>query len=193
MVIQRIRQCWSKLSFRSGITVKLRDQNALGILDAGKPKPGFLKINAGGKMPKAFWSRSIPLCGRNLSFDQHVRPNSFKRNNVFRKKGKKKPQPKPGFLKIKARRAILTLSLPSTTFAAERLNCRVRDGIGCFTFAIDTLKPNAKKGGPSHVFAYSVKCNDSLKRIITLHLFVIALIPSQNKIRRKLKLNNYFK
>jgi hypothetical protein len=37
--------------------------------------------------------------------------------------------------------AILTPSLPGTTFAAKELNCRVRDGIGCFLFAIDTPKP----------------------------------------------------
>ena len=38
--------------------------------------------------------------------------------------------------------AILTLSLPSTTFADVGLNCRVRDGIGCFPNAIDTPNLN---------------------------------------------------
>ena len=38
--------------------------------------------------------------------------------------------------------AILTLSLPSTTFADVGLNCRVRDGIGCFPNAIDTPNSN---------------------------------------------------
>jgi hypothetical protein len=36
--------------------------------------------------------------------------------------------------------AILTPGLPGTTFADGELNCRVRDGIGCFLTSIDTPK-----------------------------------------------------
>ncbi len=41
---------------------------------------------------------------------------------------------------MRVHRAILTPRLPGTTFAAEGLNFRVRDVIGCFPFAIDTPK-----------------------------------------------------
>lgn len=45
-----------------------------------------------------------------------------------------------GFYKKWVHRAILTLSFPSTTFAAGGLDFRVRDGTGYFTTAIDTPK-----------------------------------------------------
>ena len=53
----------------------------------------------------------------------------------------KKPQTSRGFFKIKrVHRPFLTPSFPGTTFGAEELNFRVRDGIGCFLFANDTPK-----------------------------------------------------
>ena len=46
-----------------------------------------------------------------------------------------------GVFKIKrVHRPFLTPSFPGTTFGAEELNFRVRDGIGCFLFANDTPK-----------------------------------------------------
>ena len=53
----------------------------------------------------------------------------------------KKPQDKLGVFKIKrVHRPFLTPSFPGTTFGAEELNFRVRDGIGCFLFANNTPK-----------------------------------------------------
>ena len=45
-----------------------------------------------------------------------------------------------GFLKIFRQRPTLPLSFPSSTIGAKELNFRVRDGNGCFLFAIATEK-----------------------------------------------------
>ena len=46
----------------------------------------------------------------------------------------------PGYIKIFRQRPTLPLSLPSSTIGAKELNFRVRDGNGCFLFAIATEK-----------------------------------------------------
>jgi hypothetical protein len=46
----------------------------------------------------------------------------------------------PGYIKIFRQRPTLPPSLPSSTIGAKELNFRVRDGNGCFLFAIATEK-----------------------------------------------------
>ena len=46
----------------------------------------------------------------------------------------------PGYIKIFRQRPTLPHSLPCSTIGAKELNFRVRDGNGCFLFAIATEK-----------------------------------------------------
>ena len=56
----------------------------------------------------------------------------------------------PGYIKIFRQRPTLPLSLPSSTIGAKELNFRVRDGNGCFLFAIATEK------------TFFIQCNNNL-------------------------------
>ena len=59
---------------------------------------------------------------------------------IYNKKTRSHQMMIPGFIKIFRRRPTLPLSLPSSTIGAKELNFRVRDGNGCFLFAIATEK-----------------------------------------------------
>jgi hypothetical protein len=65
------------------------------------------------------------------------------RHNSYQKKTRNHLTNKlviPGYIKIFRQRPTLPLSLPSSTIGAKELNFRVRDGNGCFLFAIATEK-----------------------------------------------------
>ena len=51
-----------------------------------------------------------------------------------------------GAYKVSRRRPTLPRSLPRSTIGAEELNFRVRDGNGCFLFAIVTENPYLRMG-----------------------------------------------
>ena len=77
----------------------------------------------------------------------------------------------PGYKINFRRRPTLPLSLPSSTIGAKELNFRVRDGNGCFLFAIATEKIDfsmltiwiyAKKSQPDYANYFAAKPHDRL-------------------------------
>jgi hypothetical protein len=67
----------------------------------------------------------------------------------------------PGYIKIFRQRPTLPHSLPCSTIGAKELNFRVRDGNGCFLFAIATEKTFCFQGN-NNLNISTYKCSKRL-------------------------------